>query len=609
MESDTNCQELIAKYKMCLESEKRRLTPTDPNLNVSTTDSESISETTSSQNSFSCLQEKQQEHDKGNNALDKSESVINPEGVLRGATPSKERDIQQQAKMEQWITDSFYTSFPSFKLQEINKKALADDRREDYKKYLSEISNQINLNAANSSRSTEVLSKPTVKTKIPTRDQLLSNHSDLSYNFHNPDAIQERNEKIVVERARRKVELQQELLRQIEEKKLEIQKIRAKEKEEDEQLQRRIENQIKALQVAEESTKTKTERVLIPNPVNKISRSRDTIPRRDLEYTTEPLQSENDSPEDRRKRSNDRQIYKFFSNSAPQNYYYNHPVGFNHLPFVEPQLHHFSTAIHNSNQQCNNCRRDVPILCNSCSRNEVNPLYYSCYRCNLLQNMDICHNCRRDCMHSWSSNGFLNPRGLNIYQRDNRPQILEIKYHDNNSQTQESWSQDSMNRIKKTVAKSPDTNGNLFDDKPVSSNHSTATNSSQDHANVSISKEEEIKELKRKNDILIAKYARNYGSLRKRMAPENNTNRKIVNDSFPLPLMRKQPTTTSSEGVDKKSIQKSSQAVRNLEYKWEIPVVQKQVITSKPGESAQVFTQIGAISKQLQIEKLNFNDN
>lgn len=63
-------------------------------------------------------------------------------------------------------------------------------------------------------------------------------HSDLSNNFHNPDAIQERNQKIAVERTRRKIELQQELIKQIEEKKLEIEKIRAKEKEEDEILQR-----------------------------------------------------------------------------------------------------------------------------------------------------------------------------------------------------------------------------------------------------------------------------------------------------------------------------------------------------------------------------------
>lgn len=41
--------------------------------------------------------------------------------------------------MEQWVSDSFYTSFPSFKKQDLNKNTLADDRREDYKKYLAEV--------------------------------------------------------------------------------------------------------------------------------------------------------------------------------------------------------------------------------------------------------------------------------------------------------------------------------------------------------------------------------------------------------------------------------------------------------------------------------------
>ncbi len=42
--------------------------------------------------------------------------------------------------MEQWVTDSFYTSFPSFKKQDLNANRLADDRREDYRKYLAEVS-------------------------------------------------------------------------------------------------------------------------------------------------------------------------------------------------------------------------------------------------------------------------------------------------------------------------------------------------------------------------------------------------------------------------------------------------------------------------------------
>lgn len=86
------------------------------------------------------------------------------------------------------------------------------------------------------------LAKGNDKQKFSARNKLLDDlkHSNLSNNFHNPDAIQERNQKIAIERTRRKTELQQELMKQIEEKKLEIEKLRAKEKEEDELLERLV---------------------------------------------------------------------------------------------------------------------------------------------------------------------------------------------------------------------------------------------------------------------------------------------------------------------------------------------------------------------------------
>ncbi len=76
--------------------------------------------------------------------------------------------------------------------------------------------------------------------KFSARDKLLNDlkHSDLAFNFHNPNAIDDRNQKVAMDRARKKVELQQELIRQIEDKKLQIERLRAKEKEEEEVLQR-----------------------------------------------------------------------------------------------------------------------------------------------------------------------------------------------------------------------------------------------------------------------------------------------------------------------------------------------------------------------------------
>lgn len=49
----------------------------------------------------------------------------------------------QAETMEQWVTDSFYTSFPSYKKQALAANTLAEDRREDYKKYLAEVRIQL----------------------------------------------------------------------------------------------------------------------------------------------------------------------------------------------------------------------------------------------------------------------------------------------------------------------------------------------------------------------------------------------------------------------------------------------------------------------------------
>lgn len=307
--------------------------------------------------------------------------------------------------------------------------------------------------------------------------------------------------------------------------------------------------------------------------------NREQIPRRDLENNIRTYNSEDGSPENRIKNdvnANDRQIYKFFSNSAPHDdshiSHSNHnPMRFNNMSIVEPQLHHISTPIHNPTQHCNNCRSLVPILCNSCCRNDLNPSYLCCYRCNLPQHMDVCNNCRRAWVQSWNHHGDVDRRDVNSFQRDYRPQILEITYQDHSSQTHRSTFRDD--KIEPTRLESPDKNSNSLDhDSHSSSTHSDKiigieTTLSDVPETVSLSKEDEIRELKRKNDILIAKYARNYGSLRKRKPVLKETNAQIVDDSFPLPLMREHYTTTSSRGAN------TSRAVSKLEYKWEVCLV------------------------------------
>lgn len=308
-------------------------------------------------------------------------------------------------------------------------------------------------------------------------------------------------------------------------------------------------------------------------------RSRDPILRRDLENNIDVSKSEDGSPENRIKSdgngNNDRQIYKFFTNSAPHNVnYYNHHVGLNNMPMVDPQLHHIST-IHDPTQHCSRCRRLVPVSCNACCRNDLNPSYFRCYRCNLLQNMD-CDNCRRAYVQSWNHNGDLERYGLNINQRDNRPQILEITYQD---QAQQSTSPQKDYRSTETQSDSPDISSYSMGNKTQHDNYLSPLTNSNKIAGmettlsnvpdaVSLSKEHEMLELKRRNDILIAKFARNYGSLRKRRPVLKEANSQLIDDSFPLPLMREHLTTTSSRDIQ--TTPQNSQAVRKLEYKWEV---------------------------------------
>lgn len=308
------------------------------------------------------------------------------------------------------------------------------------------------------------------------------------------------------------------------------------------------------------------------------TRHREPIPRRDLENNIEVDKYVDCSPENRTKSdfvaNRDRQIYKFFSNSAPHNdcqvNYLNRPVGFNHhLSMIEPQRHHISTAI--PNQHCNRCRRLLPILCNSCYRSDLNPSCYCCYQCNLLQNMDSCNNCRRAWVQSWNHyNGDVERYGANIYQRDNRPQILEITYQDHSSKTDRSTSP-IIESTHSFDSNSSSLSHKTQHDKQSSTTHSDKiieTMSSNVPDTVSLSKDDEILELKRKNDMLIAKYAQNYGSLRKRKSILKETNSQFIDDSFPLPLMREHLTTSSSKGADNEKTQPNN--VRKLEYKWEV---------------------------------------
>lgn len=127
-----------------------------------------------------------------------------------------------------------------------------------------------------------------------------------------------------------------------------------------------------------------------------------------------------------------------------------------------------------------------------------------------------------------------------------------------------------------------------------------------------------VDEIRRKTDERIAKYVKNYSDLKRQ--PKRIPMiiaRSNVDDSFPLPLLRENSNNNNNWRTPNQFIEhermKSDQspAVKMLDTKWSIPAVQKNTITSNGDgnnkKPIRVLTQLGAVRRQLQMEKLNLN--
>ncbi|XP_058459175.1 uncharacterized protein LOC131435377 isoform X2 [Malaya genurostris] len=275
---------------------------------------------------------------------------------------------KQQDEMEQWVSDTFYSYFPSFNKNENEKKSmLSRNRQADYQEYLKNIpqvmskhqqyiekyghqavqtTNDKETNTSNSkpvgaSGSKNYLSPPPSfsPNQIPSirktlandghpagsnshmrkgspREKLMQdlNHTDLS-TIINTDTIDRRNRMLAEvgptksititnnptgtnrtnkssfattkfiptnergtllldEESRRKLEYQKDLIKQIEEKRKEVERLREKEKLEEEMLTSRLEQQLKTMQLEEEleREKLRSEKIRMANEQNHIRR-------------------------------------------------------------------------------------------------------------------------------------------------------------------------------------------------------------------------------------------------------------------------------------------------------------------------------------------------
>ncbi|XP_044735389.1 uncharacterized protein LOC123297698 [Chrysoperla carnea] len=106
----------------------------------------------------------------------------------------------------------------------------------------------------------------------------------------------------------------------------------------------------------------------------------------------------------------------------------------------------------------------------------------------------------------------------------------------------------------------------------------------------------------------------NYSQEVNRNSRRNDTKQKtILDDSFPVPILRAQspPNNNSKYTNIKETNTPNSPAMQQVEAKWMVPAVQKNIVkrSNLPsiGESKNVLTQLGAIRLQLQQEQLRLN--
>uniref|UniRef100_A0A182Q8M0 Uncharacterized protein n=1 Tax=Anopheles farauti TaxID=69004 RepID=A0A182Q8M0_9DIPT len=251
------------------------------------------------------------------NVVDKpSPSAIGSPSATTSSHQAKQMSPQQD-EMEQWVSDTFFSYFPSFnKKQKEQKSTLSRTRQQEYQEYLKNIpevttkhQQYMQKYGTGKSPGAETANEKGTGTTSPPppgagangaagqpqvrfgkslvaeansnyrkgspREKLIQDlaHTDLP-TILNTDTIDRRNRMLADEESRRKMEYQKELIKQIEEKRKEVERLREKEKLEEEMLTSRLEQQLKTMQLEEqlEHERLRSEKIRIANEQNHIRR-------------------------------------------------------------------------------------------------------------------------------------------------------------------------------------------------------------------------------------------------------------------------------------------------------------------------------------------------
>ncbi|XP_031628071.1 uncharacterized protein LOC116343897 [Contarinia nasturtii] len=268
--------------------------------------------------------------------------------------------------MDQWVTDGFYSHFPSYSQQPTRREALAKARQLDYQTFLSRISpTKIKADGKGQKRHTpndnntkrqKIPSNDVPNDKLPKLDTKsiddtdTNGESDASCRVEiknrfldelekmdlpdiiNEQSIKKRNQKLKEEKRLNNLRYQQELLEQIEQKRRDREKQKAKEQEEEEKLTKRMEEQLKLVRVHDEIENQRQtrqrEKSRIPLELNRpmvnqqSTKPPTTVRSEQLDINTSRVYDERKAQTDRGKENlnelkrNDKEIYNFFTNSA-----------------------------------------------------------------------------------------------------------------------------------------------------------------------------------------------------------------------------------------------------------------------------------------------------
>ncbi|XP_062709505.1 uncharacterized protein LOC109426796 isoform X2 [Aedes albopictus] len=524
-------------------------------------------------------------------------------------------------------------------------------------------------------------------------------------NVHSSARFVPRNERgtlVLDEESRRKLEYQKELIKQIEEKRKEVERLREKEKLEEEMLTSRLEQQLKTMQLEEEleREKMRSEKIRIANEQNHIRRlqllsklendhkvfnpyddQRKTLSENGKEVYRDPSQQKPEKDK----------IYRYFSNSAQnekpssfassslsseldydsssesmgyERYQYckncRADIDRSFLPKNERhhQHHHHHRHHHHTqtptgkasqkegHELCANCHKRIDQMCANCNRvmkrSSKRTLCSICYQA--LENSRLQKAAQSELKRQRAkllrSMERLDDEDLDHpappeFPPPNPYKIIDIQYHESENDhdlavlnpviVRNNYKKPYSLNIEKgslfhPSKKTPDPkvsvnirNGEVFVDNKLGGTPKPRDDDTDDLTTDEM-------------DDRISKYVEHYNTLwMKRGTRKNNLiSQKNANlTTMAMPSMASKGTTTTSPSgmlggklgplptlsppkvyVSDRPDNLKSEAMKTTEKKWDIPAVQRTMVTPR---SPRVLTQLGAIRKQLQLEQLKMD--